>query len=199
MRYTVLPQQKCGRCHLQHTWWTRNSTIATAVVTEEVLTAGMQQWRDASRMSSNHKVAPRYSLNRKYAALTRVVNGQTEHARMDIVIQPQRISHVSGCLYRCSLPLAVRPWSQQPAQDQDSWPKELRRTTSTDTHTSTSFLSSSRPQVDLVHTQENSSATPCEMPTTRHWPSGTPGQLSKVCFAVPSPNNSSQPSLRDLQ
>ena len=31
------------------------------------------------------------------------------------------------------------------------------------------------------------------------WPSGTPGQLSKVCSTVPSKNNNSQSPLRDLR
>ena len=136
-------------------------------------------------------------IEQEVPALTRVVNGQTEHAHMDLVFN---LSHVSGCLYRRSfLFLAVRPWSQQPAQNQDSWLKELRRTNSTDTHTSTSLFSSSRPQVDLVHTLGNSTATSCETLTTLHYPSGTPGQLSKVCSTVPSPNTSSQPSFRDLR
>ena len=42
------------------------------------------------------------------------------------------------------LSLAIRLWSQQPAPDQDTWPKELKKAHSTDTHTSTSSLSYSR-------------------------------------------------------
>ena len=53
--------------------------------------------------------------------------------------------------------LAIRPWSQQPAQNQGLLPKERKRTNSTDIHTSISFLSSSRPQVGLAHMQGNSS------------------------------------------
>ena len=45
----------------------------------------------------------------------------------------------------------------------------------------------------------NSLATSCEMSTTPHWPSGTPGQPSKVCSTAPSPNNNSQPPSRDPQ
>ena len=48
--------------------------------------------------------------------------------------------------------LAIRPWSQQSAPDQDTWPRELRRANSTDTNTSNSSLSYSRPQADLDHT-----------------------------------------------
>ena len=47
--------------------------------------AGMQLWGDALQTSYNHTVGPRYSLNRKYLLLPPVVNGQTEHARMDLV------------------------------------------------------------------------------------------------------------------
>ena len=97
------------------------------------------------------------------------------------------------------LSLAIRPWSQQPAPDQDTGPKELKRAKLTDTHTSTSSPSSSRPLVDLGHTPENSSATSCGALPTLHEPSGTPSQLSKVCSTVPSPNNNSQPPLRDLR
>ena len=66
------------------------------------------------------------------------------------------------------LSLAVRPLSLQPAQNQDLWPRERRRTNSTGIHTSTSFLSSSRPQVGLAHMPGHSLATSCEMPITRH-------------------------------
>ena len=67
--------------------WTRNSITATAVGTVEVLIAGMQLLGDALRTSFNHTAAPRCSLNRKYLpALTRVVDGQTEYARMDLVL-----------------------------------------------------------------------------------------------------------------
>ena len=41
-------------------------------------------------------------IEQEVPALTRVVNGQSEHARMDLVFQPQRINHISGCLHCCS-------------------------------------------------------------------------------------------------
>ena len=40
---------------------------------------------------------------------TRVVNGQTEHARMDLVFNLNGSAHVFGCLYRCSLLLQSVP------------------------------------------------------------------------------------------
>ena len=92
-------------------------------------------------------------------------------------------STVRSYIWMCPLllpSLATRLWSQQPAPDQDTWPKELRKPKLT----------------DRGHTPENSSATSCEMLRTPRWPSGTPGQPSKVCSTVPSPNNNSQP-LRD--
>ena len=189
-RCAVLPQQKRSGPDLQQ--WTRNSTIATDVGTEEVLTAGMQQWHDVSQT-----VAPRSPWNRKYLLLLELSTDRLSMRAWISFSTPTDQSRIwmSPLLL---LSLAIRPWSQQPAQDQDSRPKELRRTNSTVTHTATSFLLSSRTQVDLVHTPENSSATSCETLTTLHKPSETPGQLSKVCSTVPSPNNSSQPLLRDL-
>ena len=131
-------------------------------------------------------------IEQEVLALTRVVNGQTEHARMDPLVQSR--------IWMCPLlSLAVRPWSLQPAQNQDLWPKDRKRTKSTDIHTSTSFPSSLRPQVGLAHMPGNSSATSCEMPITRHKPSGIPGQPSKVCSTAPTPNNKSQPPSRDPQ
>ena len=111
-----------------------------------------------------------HSGAKEVLALTRVFNGLSMRAwNSSSTLTDQSRIWMSLLL----LPsLAIRPWSQQPAQDQDSWPEELRRSNSTDTHTSTSFLSSSRPQVDPVHTPENSSATSCEMLTTLHQPSG---------------------------
>ena len=65
--------------------WTRNSIAATDVGTEEVLTAGMPLWGDVSQTSYNHTASPRCFIEQEVPALTRVVNGQTEHARMDLV------------------------------------------------------------------------------------------------------------------
>ena len=95
------------------------------------------------------------------------------------------------------LSLAIRPWFLPPAQNQDMWPRERRRPSSTGTHTSISFLSFWRPQVGLAHMPGNSLATSCEMPTTRHLPSGTHGPPFKVYSTAPSPNNNSRASLRD--
>ena len=102
-------------------------------------------------MSYIHTVAPRYSLNRKYL-LSRVLSTVRVcmHAWISFSTSTD-LSHTWMSPVLLLLP-AIRPWSQQPAPDQDSRPKELKRANSTDTHTSTSFLSSSRPQVDLVHT-----------------------------------------------
>ena len=137
-------------------------------------------------------------IEQEVPALTRVVNGQREHARMDLVFK------LKGSATYLDVSM-VAPFSCTPSlvsaasTDQYTWPKELRRTNSTDTHTSTSFHLSSRPQVDLGHTPENSSATSCETLTTLHELSGTPGHRSKVCSTVPSPTNNSQPPLRDLR
>ena len=163
-RCTVLLKQKRSGRDLLQTSGRANNTIATDVGTEEVLTAGMQQWPDVSR-SYAHTVGPRYPLNRKYL-LSHVLSTVkvSVHAWTSFSTSTDQ-SHIwmSPLLL---LSLAIRPWSQQPATDQDSWPRELKRANSTDTHTSTSFFSSSRPQVDLGHTPENSSATSCGTLTT---------------------------------
>ena len=83
-----------------------------------------------------HSGAKKVFIEQEVPALTRVVNGQSEHARMDLVFTTDQ-SHIWMSLLLL-LSLAIRPWSQ-PAPDRDSWPTELRRTNSTDTHKPTSF------------------------------------------------------------
>ena len=48
-------------------------------------------------------------IEQEVPALTRVVNGQTEHARMDLVFNLHGFDHVFGRLYRCSLLLQSVP------------------------------------------------------------------------------------------
>ena len=104
-------------------------------------------------------------------ALTRVVNGQTEHARMDLVYRPKRLSHVFGCLHCCSFLLQSVPGLSSQHKTRTHGQKSREEQIWTDIHTSTSFLSSSRPQVGLAHMPGNSSATSCEMPTIPGQPS----------------------------
>ena len=133
-------------------------------------------------------------IEQEVLAFTRVVNGQTEHARMDLVF------NLSGSVtYLDVSTVQSVPGLCSQHKTRTSWPREPKRTNSTGIHTSTSFLSSWRPQVDLAHMPRNSLATSCEMPTTRHWPSGTLGPPSRVSSTVPSPNNNSQPPLRNPQ
>ena len=129
----------------------------------------------------SHMVGHKVFIEQEVPALTRVVNGQTEHARMNLVFNLN--GSVTYLDVSIVAPLSCNPSlvSQQPVQNQDLWPKERKRTNLADIHTSTSFLPSSRPQVGLAHMPGDSSATSCQMPITRHWPSGTPGQPSKVC------------------
>ena len=92
-------------------------------------------------------------IEQELTALTRVVNGQTEHARMDLVFNLN--GSVTYLDVSIVAPFACSPsWSQQPAQNQDVWPKERKRTNLTGTHTSISFLSFLRPQVGLATCQE---------------------------------------------
>ena len=55
------------------------------VDTEEASIAGMQQWPDVLRTSYTHTVATKVFIAQQVPALIRVVNGQHEHARMDLV------------------------------------------------------------------------------------------------------------------
>ena len=133
--------------------------------------AGMQLLGDALRTSFNHIMAQRYSLNRRYL-LSPVLSTDRLNALGWIL---SLTLTVRSRTWMCPLllpSLAIRPWFQQPAQNQDLWPKERKRTNLTDIHTSISFLSSSRPQVGLALMPGNSLATSCGMPTTR-----TPGRL----------------------
>ena len=158
----------------------------------------MWLWGDALQTSFNHTAGPRYSSNRKYllspVSSTDILNKLAWILSVTLTAR----SRVWMCLLLL-LSLAFRPWSQQPAQNQVLWPKERKRTNLTDIHTSTSFLSSSRPQVVLAHMPGNSLETSCEMPTTLHEPSGTPGQPIKACSTAPSPNNNLRQPLRDPQ
>ena len=155
-------------------------------------------WRCLADVIQSHSGAKVF-IEQEVPALTRVVNGQTEHARMDLVF------NLNGSVTYLDVSI-VAPFSCNPSliSAASSKPglmakRAEKRTNLTDIHTSTSFPSSSRPQVGLAHMPGNSLATSCEMPLTRHKPSGTPGQPSKVCSTAPSPNNNSQPPLRDPQ
>ena len=87
-------------------------------------------------------------IEQEVPALTRVVNGQSEHARMDLVFNLN--GSVSIWMFLLLLlSLAIRPWSQQPAQNLDSWPRERRRPNLTGTHTSIWSRSSLRQLADL--------------------------------------------------
>ena len=105
-------------------------------------------------------------IEQEVPALTRVVNGQTEHARMDLVFNLNgSVTYVDVSIvapFSCN-PSVVSAASTKP---RTCGQKERKRTNLTYIHTSTSSLSSSRPQVGLAHMPGNSKATSCEMPTT---------------------------------
>ena len=82
---TVFAPTKAQRASSVTNQWTRNSITAVAVGMEEVSTAGMQQWGGASQTSYNRTGGVKVFIEQEVPALTRVVNGQTEHARMDLV------------------------------------------------------------------------------------------------------------------
>ena len=91
-------------------------------------------------------------IEQEVPALTRVVNGQTEHARMDLVFNLNGSRIWMSLLLLLSL--AVRLWFLLPAQNQDIWPRERRRPNLTGIHTSIWFRSFLRPQAGLAHMQE---------------------------------------------
>ena len=74
----------------------------------EVLIAGMQLLGDALRTSSNRIVASKVFIEQEVLALTRVVNGQTEHARMDLVF------NLDGSVTYLNVPI-VAPFSCNPS------------------------------------------------------------------------------------
>ena len=96
-------------------------------------------------------------IEQEVPALTRVVNGQSEHARMDLVC------NLNGTVTYLDVSI-VAPFSCNPSLVSAAstrpglMAKRAEKKNLTDTHTSTSFLSSSRPQVGLAHTPEISSA-----------------------------------------
>ena len=101
----------------------RNSITATAVGTVEVLIAGMQLLGDALRTSFNHVVAPRYSLNRRHL-LSPVLSTDRLNTLGWIL---SLTSTVRSRTWMCPLllpSLAIRPWSQQPAQKTRTYGQE---------------------------------------------------------------------------
>ena len=135
-------------------------------------------------------------IEQEVPALTRVVNGQSEHARMDLAFN---LNGSVTCLdVSIVAPFSCSPSLVSAASTKPGLMAKRAEKNSTGIRTSTSFKSSLRQQVGLAHLPGNSLATSCEMPTSRHEPSGTPGPPSKVSSTVPSPNNNSRPPLRDL-
>ena len=135
-------------------------------------------------------------IEQEVPTLTRVVNGQTEHARMDLVFNLNgSITYLDVSIVAPSL--AIRLWCLLPAQNQDLWLRERRRANLTGTHTSIWSRSFLTQQADLVHMPGNSLTTCCEMLTNHQLLSETLGPPSKVFFTVPSPNNNSRQPLRD--
>ena len=104
-------------------------------------------------------------IEQEVPALTRVVNGLTEHARMDLVFNLNgsiTYLHVSTVAPFSCNPSLVSAASTKPGL----MARERRRPNLTGTHTSISFRSFLGPQADLVHMPRNSLTTCCEILTT---------------------------------
>ena len=135
-------------------------------------------------------------IEQEVPALTRVVNGQTEHARMDLVF------NLNGSITYLDVSI-VAPFSCNPslvsaASTKPGLMAKRAEKTKFDRYPHINlvplFL---RQLVDLVHMPGNSLTTCCEMLTTHQLRSETLGPPSKVFFTVPSPNNNSRQPLRD--
>ena len=130
-------------------------------------------------------------------ARTRVVNGQGEHARMDLVFNLNGSATYLDVSIFLLLP-ATRLLLLQQAPAQDTWPRELRRTNSTDIHTSTLSLSTLKPPDALDNMPRIFISSLMKDADNPHSPSGTPGQVSRAYSTAPSPHNNLQLPLRDF-
>ena len=65
-------------------------------------------WRCLADVIQTHSGAKVF-IEQEVLALTRVVNSQSEHARMDLVFQSQWISYIPGCVHCCSFILQSVP------------------------------------------------------------------------------------------
>ena len=178
--------------------WIRNCIIAMAADMEEVLIADMQHWPDCLADIIHSHSGVKVFIEQEVLALTRVVNGQTEHARMDLVFNLHGFNHVFGRLYSCSLLLQSVLVSA--ASTKPGLMAKRAEKTKFDRYPHTSILSRSflRQLADLAHMPGNSLIICCEMLITHQLLSETLGPPSRVFSTVPSPNNNSWQPLRDL-
>ena len=87
----------------------------------------MQLWGDALRTSFNHTVAQKCPLNTRYLLSPGLPTDRLSTLGWILSLTLM----VRSRIWMCPLlppSLAIRPWSQQPAQNQDIWPKERKRT-----------------------------------------------------------------------
>ena len=150
----------------------QNSITATAVrYGGGVGVAGMQLLGDAfADVHSIFIVAQRYSLKIRYLLSTRVVNGQTEHARMDLVFNAQRFgSRIWMCplfaLFSCKSVPGLSSQHKTRTYGQESGKRTQFRHIST--HQPRSFSSSDttgRPW--STYARKIHRLTSCEMPIT---------------------------------
>ena len=105
-------------------------------------------------------------IEQEVPALTRVVNGQTERARMDLVFNLNgSVTHLDVSIVA---PFSCSPSLVSAASTKPGLMAKRAEKSKFDRYPHIKFLSSSKPQVDLVHTPGNSSATSCGTPTTLH-------------------------------
>ena len=125
---TVLPKQKGSWRDLQQTSGRATASLLRLSVRWMGLIAGMRLWGDALQASYNHTVGAKAFTEQEVPALTRVVNGQAGHARMDLVFNLYgSVTYLDVSL--SLLPsLAIRPlFSAEPAQKPVTYGQKSRK------------------------------------------------------------------------
>ena len=137
-------------------------------------------------------------IEHEVPALTRVVNGQTEHARMDLVFNLNgSITHLDVCIVA---PFSCNPSLVSIASTKPGFMAKRAEKTKFDRY----------PHINLVpfilettgrpgpHARKFISYFYCQMLTTHQLLSETLGPPSKVSSTVPPPNNNLRQPLRDF-
>ena len=134
-------------------------------------------------------------IEQEVPTLTRVVNGQTDNARMDLVFN----LHGSITYLDVSIvaPFSCNPSLVSAASTKPGLMAKRAEKTKFGTHTSILSRSFLRQLADLAHMPGKSLIICCEMLITHQLLSETLGPPSRVFSTVPSPKNNLRQPLRD--
>ena len=105
-------------------------------------------------------------IEQEVLALTRVVNGQSEHARMDLLFN--FCGSVTYLDVSIVAPFSCNPSLVSAASTRPGLMAKRAEKNKFDRYPHINLVPFIKPQVDQVHTPEKSSATPCETLTTLH-------------------------------